>query len=355
MKVTSPFIQSIFIILLIMSLTACATLYTIAERIPGLDRIIHSQSKAEVGPVIDENGRIIEGTLIENSINVDSTVQNTLVENNKKKEEFTGEKKAKASSDAIQPSGNADQEDKATTRAESKQKNTSNESEQPSFSPDITASHSVPEFQTKKGSVSGQVTILAKNRRISPVGMILRVNRKDGTRLRAQQTMNSHDMDMEDKVYFPGSIAIHKGDTVNFINKDKIQHNVFSSSGENAFDLGTFGGGLQRGVKLNQEGIVKVYCNIHPNMAAYVAVDDAGISQVLENDSGAFSFTDLPTGDYTLNLWSIRGEKKVDFTVTNERTTNLNVSFDTSDYVPPKRVNKFGDTYKKRKVSNEFY
>jgi hypothetical protein len=90
-------------------------------------------------------------------------------------------------------------------------------------------------------------------------------------------------------------------------------------------------------------------------MATYVAVDDEGMSKVLEDDQGSFEFETLPAGEYELSLWSIRGKQTQSLTISEGQTTRLNIRFDTSDYQAPKRVDKFGKQYKKRKVRNEFY
>jgi plastocyanin len=331
-------------------LSACATIYDIAEKIPGLDRIINAQSKAQVGPVKDQNGMVIEGTQAELP-----------------SQEVAGDELLQVPTQTPTPSSmasNAPSEDAQNTEAmDAKQAPI-----------DITSSDSntalTPPVDkqalkaTPKGSLAGTIALVSKQGVISSQGVIIRLNRKDGKALHSteQSQMHAamtepaiHTVDMEEKVYVPGNIVIRKGDTLNFVNKDKIQHNVFSSSGENAFDLGTFGGGLQREVKLNEEGIVKVYCNIHPNMATYVAVDDEGMSKVLEDDQGSFEFETLPAGEYELSLWSIRGKQTQSLTISEGQTTRLNIRFDTSDYQAPKRVDKFGKQYKKRKMRNEFY
>jgi plastocyanin len=308
----------ITLIVAIILLGGCASIYSVSDKIPGLDRLINHFSKAEVGPVQTQEGEIVQGT--ETGI--------VLVEQQEQ-------------------SPKASLPEEATIPVKSTA---------PTVQKPIEVSTPKAETPILLADLYGKVTLLANAEKISPEGVIVRLKRADGTVINSEASATVHDMDMIDKTYTPGNMVINKGDTLNFVNKDEIQHNVFSSTGENAFDLGTFGSGLQRAVKLNEDGIVKVYCNIHPNMAAYVAVDEDGISQVINSQDGEFEFTNLPDGEYILSLWSIRGQQSQTITIANNKDLSLNINFDTSAYQTPERVNKFGEQYEnKRKATREFF
>lgn len=314
--------KNVSVALFCVFLTSCATLYNVGSSIPGLDRLFHENSKAEVGPVTNLDGEVVPGTE-ENSdtleIPVTPDVANTLPERQKASEtEITDTQTTKPS---LEPSPVKHPPHK-------------------SLAP-IAPSRSL-------GKITGSVTLLANKQTISSEGLIVRLRRIDGKPINSSLRNVSHELDMQDKTYKPGQLVINKGDTVQFINRDNIQHNVFSSSSQNAFDLGTFGGGLARSVKLNEEGIVKVYCNIHPNMATYVAVDDVSWSKIIEDNDGFFMFEGLPDAEYQLTIWSIRGEKTQLVSLTKGEQKHLTLEFDTSRYVAQPHSNKFGEQYKNK-------
>ena len=140
-------------------------------------------------------------------------------------------------------------------------------------------------------------------------------------------------------------------------NKDEIKHNVFSSTGKNAFDLGTYGPKLRREVQLQAEGIVKVYCNIHPEMASFIAVNNNTISTVSDSKTGRFMVADMPLGKYEIRVWNIRGEVTRTVLVTSSNYRNIQLTLDTASYQPAERKNKFGNRYKQNAAlfEDEFY
>jgi plastocyanin len=97
-------------------------------------------------------------------------------------------------------------------------------------------------------------------------------------------------------------LAVPIGSTVAFPNEDPIFHNVFSLSKAKTFDLGTYPKGQTRSVIVKMPGIVHVNCHLHPHMSATIVVTPN--SWAIRPDSlGAFSFEDLPPGDYTVVAW----------------------------------------------------
>ena len=57
-----------------------------------------------------------------------------------------------------------------------------------------------------------------------------------------------------------------------FPNGDPFLHNVFSQSTARKFDLGSFKKGETKDKEFPNAGVVDVYCNIHPEMAATILV-----------------------------------------------------------------------------------
>ncbi len=164
----------------------------------------------------------------------------------------------------------------------------------------------------------------------------------------------THSVDMANKTYQPGLLTIKTNDRISFLNKDKIKHNVFSSSGKNSFDLGTYSAGMRREVSLRSNGLVKVYCNIHADMAIFIEVSDDGLSTITDNN-GNFHMDQLKEGQYLLKTWHIRGEKTQVIDIKNNQNITVNISLDTANYTREKHSNKFGKKYDINIFDDEFY
>ncbi len=207
------------------------------------------------------------------------------------------------------------------------------------------------------GSISGQVILLDdKGQALPAKGTLITLTPKQPREASSAQPAKLHVIDMEDKEYQPRFSSINAGDQVVFVNKDNIRHNVFSSSGGNAFDLGTYGAGLKRAVILQEPGIVKIYCNIHADMATFIAVGDPGLSAKAD-EQGRYQLNKLPLGRYQVRIWNIRGETTRDVEVTASQTVNLIDRIDTSAFTVESHKNKFGGNYSKNAAlfEDEFY
>ncbi len=149
------------------------------------------------------------------------------------------------------------------------------------------------------------------------------------------------------KDFSPKVLAVPVGTTVNFPNQDTILHNVFSASRPNQFDLGIYGQGEGKSKTFEQPGVVRIYCNVHPQMVAHILVVDSEFS-VHPDDDGRFSLDGLPNGSGTLTIWHERAEP-----LTREVTLPLDgpIALDlplTRSRLPP-HLNKFGKPYKSRR------
>jgi plastocyanin len=108
------------------------------------------------------------------------------------------------------------------------------------------------------------------------------------------------------KKFTPEVLVLPAGSEVLFPNEDSIQHNAFSSSEGNRFDVGLYGPGPGKEVVMRTPGVVRVYCNVHPQMAAFVIVTPTGLAARAKPD-GTFEITGVPPGSYELNAWDERG------------------------------------------------
>jgi hypothetical protein len=104
------------------------------------------------------------------------------------------------------------------------------------------------------------------------------------------------------KEFVPRVLAVPKGGRVHFPNADPILHNVFSVSAGNAFDLGLYKKGPGKEKTFESPGLVRVYCNVHQAMVAYVLVVNTPYFAAPAED-GSFVLTGLPKGAGKLTVW----------------------------------------------------
>jgi plastocyanin len=123
-----------------------------------------------------------------------------------------------------------------------------------------------------------------------------------GTKWKARSPKR-HVIEQRGREFLPHLAAISVGSTISFPNFDTVFHNVFSTSPVGAFDLGIYKAGEAREFTFTKEGIIRLGCNLHANMSAYIAVVSAP-SYVVTDDSGEFSFKRLAPGKYKLRAWN---------------------------------------------------
>ena len=101
----------------------------------------------------------------------------------------------------------------------------------------------------------------------------------------------------------PHVLAIVAGTTVDFPNNDRTYHNVFSLSKTRSFDLGRYAAGHSKSVRFDQPGIVRVFCDIHSHMSAFILVFAHRYFAVTDDD-GRYHIDNVPPGNYTVIAWN---------------------------------------------------
>ncbi len=108
---------------------------------------------------------------------------------------------------------------------------------------------------------------------------------------------------MKGFVFKPRILPIVKGSTVDFINDDKLPHNVFAAPGSaKSFDLGILRPGVKKSVTFDKLGEVILLCIGHQEMFSYVIVLQNPYF-VFTDKKGNFEINDILPGKYQLKLW----------------------------------------------------
>ncbi len=135
-------------------------------------------------------------------------------------------------------------------------------------------------------------------------------------------------IDQKNCRYRPHVTTVKAGQTVKITDSDPKMHNVRATrDGQQLFNLTTFKGDVKK-VNFKNPGYVRLECNIHPWMEAWVYVTEHGKAKVTGED-GQATLENLPTGDYTLRTWHEKFKSSEhSVSVKEDQTTEIEKSYD---------------------------
>ncbi|MEK6729449.1 MAG: hypothetical protein AABY76_05430 [Planctomycetota bacterium] len=113
-------------------------------------------------------------------------------------------------------------------------------------------------------------------------------------------------MDQKNMTFVPHVLPVIKGTTVDFLNSDMVQHNIYSPDAvADNVNLGTWLQGEFRPFTFNKLGVATLRCNVHVDMEAYILILQNPCFTKVNND-GSFSISNVPEGAYIVKLWNER-------------------------------------------------
>ena len=136
-------------------------------------------------------------------------------------------------------------------------------------------------------------------------------------------------MDQKGLVFSPHIMVVQQGTTVEFLNSDNVQHNVFWSAVGNdkkaGHNMGTWPKGEKRPFTFDKPGVIPLLCNVHPEMGGYIVVSPTPYFAETD-DAGNYTIKDVPDGSYNVVVWhegaknqtkpvTVSGDTKAEFTV----------------------------------------
>jgi len=110
-------------------------------------------------------------------------------------------------------------------------------------------------------------------------------------------------MDQHNETFVPHVLAVTTGTTVAFPNSDRIYHNVFSLSKAARFDLGRYAVGRSKSLRFDRPGIVRVFCDIHSHMNAFILVFSHPFFAITDVE-GRYRIDNVPPGNYNVIAWN---------------------------------------------------
>lgn len=122
-------------------------------------------------------------------------------------------------------------------------------------------------------------------------------------------------VDQKECLFTPHVTAVSAGASVDLLNSDNVMHNLHSWSIKNAaFNEGVSGGGkLTKKMELPE--VVKITCDVHKWMSAFIVVK-ANPYFAVTDENGRFKIDNVPPGSYKIEAWQEKlGKKTADVVV----------------------------------------
>jgi plastocyanin len=156
-------------------------------------------------------------------------------------------------------------------------------------------------------TISGQVSVEG-NRNVSKI--VIYLESKTNT---YSKPPSAHIIEQRRLKFVPSLKIIVKGDLVKFLNLEKrqIDHNIYSLSEVNTFDLGLGEKGTTLEKKFIQPGVLNFYCSVHKHMEGRLVILPSHYFEVLKNP-GTFEIKNIPPGEWILKAVLFHRRYKLD-------------------------------------------
>jgi plastocyanin len=112
-------------------------------------------------------------------------------------------------------------------------------------------------------------------------------------------------MDQKECVFVPRVVLVPAGGRIDFLNSDRLLHNLHASPNANPPFNRTQPKGRTIGVTFPHPEIVRVTCDLHSWMRSWVVVAEHAAYAITDAE-GQFLLRGLPPGRYTLKVWQER-------------------------------------------------
>lgn len=157
------------------------------------------------------------------------------------------------------------------------------------------------EVAMKSGIIKGTITVAGKPTSevvVSLEGISAETVKGQISAAKPKQAI----MDQREMKFLPRVLPVMVGSTVEFPNHDTAWHNVYSKGGAKDFDLGLYPPGKTRSVTLDKPGVVRILCNAHPNMEAFIVVKEHPFFSSADK-GGNYRLDGVPLGKYRIQVW----------------------------------------------------
>ncbi len=114
------------------------------------------------------------------------------------------------------------------------------------------------------------------------------------------------------QTFIPHVLPITQGTTIYFLNEDEFFHSIYSLKPGHRFNIGRRPPGSPYALKIQKAGAIKLSCDIHPHMEAFIlSLDTPYFTRV--DAKGNYTLQNLPPGKYRLEVFHPMDRKWVQF------------------------------------------
>ncbi len=133
------------------------------------------------------------------------------------------------------------------------------------------------------------------------------------------------EMDQNGCVFIPRVVVVPAGGTVDFLNSDRLLHNLHATPKLNVSFNRTQPKNRTIPVTFSKPEIVRINCDLHSWMLGWVVVA-ANPYYAITGTDGQFSFDSVPPGKYELHVWHERlGDVQASATVGEQQPARVTV------------------------------
>jgi plastocyanin len=160
---------------------------------------------------------------------------------------------------------------------------------------------------------------------LSPTDVVIYVTEVPGsTRLAGRG--KKHDIELRNERFHPHALDVTVKSTVRFKNGDRIFHTLMSVAASGRSELGSIAPGKKSEVRLDEAGVVNLFCQLHPGAEGFVIVCPNWF-HTRATASGEYALPSLPRGSYVVHAWHPRlGETKRSVELTGRDVARLDLS-----------------------------
>lgn len=161
-----------------------------------------------------------------------------------------------------------------------------------------TVVHKTGKFRKVCGREIQDESLILENKRVKNV--VIWLDGKKARKLKSKA--GTYTIDQKNCTYAPHVLAMPKDSELKILTSDPINHNIHTYSFENDPINIMFLPGQDYSQEMEESEVVKVSCDLHGWMEAYIVVTPSSYFAVTGND-GAFEIKDVPPGKYILRVW----------------------------------------------------
>jgi len=158
--------------------------------------------------------------------------------------------------------------------------------------------HKTGKFAKVCGSEILEESLILKNQKVKNV--VIWLEGKQAKKLK--NTPGTYTIDQKKCAYSPHVLAMPQGSELKILTSDPINHNIHTYSFDNDPINIMFLPNQDYTQEMEEPEVVKVSCDLHNWMVAYIVVTPHSYFAMTQNN-GSFEIKNVPPGKYTLKVW----------------------------------------------------